>query len=197
MYARLRCGGNFPLPRPGVDRPLRGNCHPLSCAPDNQVRCVFGSAPYQKPPSTVRNVRAVRRTGSCGTRRIFRGTRCAEQASVVRKGHSVHENPLFLHGRCFQRNSVLKIGFYGTEGIFGTGNALLRYGMHLHQRPAPQNTDSTDCGQPPGVRDAFSEACRAKSSPCRTGRIFSARNGPRSDVSRHKKRVTSKSIKTF
>ena len=49
MYARLRCGGNLPLPRPGVDRPLRGNCHPLSCAPDNQVRCVFGSAPYQKP----------------------------------------------------------------------------------------------------------------------------------------------------
>ncbi len=32
-------------PRPGVDRPLRGNCHPLSCALDNQVRCVFGSAP--------------------------------------------------------------------------------------------------------------------------------------------------------
>ena len=32
---------------------------------------------------------------------------------------------------------------------------------------------------------------------CRTGRIFSARNGPRSEVSRHKKRVTSKSIKTF
>ena len=39
----------LPLPRPGVDRPLRGNCHPLSCAPDNQVRCVSGSAPYQNP----------------------------------------------------------------------------------------------------------------------------------------------------
>ena len=35
----------LPLPRLGVDRLLRGNCHPLSCAPDNQVRCVFGSAP--------------------------------------------------------------------------------------------------------------------------------------------------------
>ena len=49
MYAGLRCGGNLPLPRPGVDRPLRGNCHPLSFTPDNQVRCVFGSAPYQNP----------------------------------------------------------------------------------------------------------------------------------------------------
>ena len=48
-----------PFPYPGVDRPLRGNCHPLFCAPDNQVRCVFGSAPYQNPPSTVRNMRAV------------------------------------------------------------------------------------------------------------------------------------------
>ena len=50
MYARLRCGGDLPLPRPGVDRPLGGNCHPLSSTPDNQVRCVFGSAPYQTPP---------------------------------------------------------------------------------------------------------------------------------------------------
>ena len=148
MYARLRCGGNLPLPRPGVDRPLRVNCHPLSCAPDNQVRCVFGSAPYQKRASTVRNMRAVRKTGSCGTRRIFGSIRCK------------------------------KTGFYGTEEIFGTGNALLRYAMHL-QRPAEQPTPQT------------------VDSPCRTGRIFSARNGPRSDVCRHKKRVTSKSIKTF
>ena len=28
-----------------------------------------------------------------------------------------------------QRHSVLKTGFYGTEGIFGTGNPLLRYGI--------------------------------------------------------------------
>lgn len=64
VCARLRSGGNLPLclafgtgegPRSVVDRSLRGNCHPLSRAPDNQVRCVFGSAPYQKPPPTVRN----------------------------------------------------------------------------------------------------------------------------------------------
>ena len=29
----------------------------------------------------------------------------------------------------FQGHSVLKTGFHGTEGIFGTGNPLLRYGM--------------------------------------------------------------------
>ena len=51
----------------------------------------------------------------CGDLRSLRSLRCSKQASTVRKGHSVHENPLFLHGRRFQRDSVLKIGFYGTE----------------------------------------------------------------------------------
>ena len=97
MYARLRCGGNLPL-------------------------CV--RTRYHKQASTVRNMRAVLKKASWGTRRIFRGVRCKKQASTVRKGYSVPEKPS-----------------YGT------------------------------------------------------GCIFSARNGPRSEVSRHKK--TSKSIKTF
>ena len=101
MYARLRCGGNLPLPRPGVDRPLRGNCHPLSCAPDNQVRCVFGSAPYQKQASTVRNMRAVLKKASSGTRRIFGSIRCKKQAFPVREGYSVP-----------------KTGSWGTRRIF-------------------------------------------------------------------------------
>ena len=111
----------------------------------------------------VRNVRAVRKTGSCGTRRIFGSIRCKKQASTVRK-----------------RYSVPKTASSGTRRIF----------------KGPQTADSTDCGQPPAHRthlqrravpkaapaapDAFSKACRAKSSTCRTGRIFSARNGPRS-----------------
>ena len=82
-------------------------------------------------------MRAVLKKASWGTRRIFRGIRCKKQASTVRKGYSVYENPLFLHGRRFQRNSVPKIGFYGTGGIFGTGNSLLWYATHL-QRPAEQ-----------------------------------------------------------
>ena len=57
--------------------------------------------------------------------------RCSKQAFTVREGHSVHENPLFLHGRRFQRNSVLKIGFYGTEAIFGVRKGLLWYGRDI------------------------------------------------------------------
>ena len=97
---------------------------------------------YWRGPPMVRNMRTVLKKASWGTRRIFRGIRCKKQASTVRKGHSVHENPLFLHGRRFQRNSVLKTGFYGTEEIFGTGNALLWYATHL-QRPAEQPTPQT------------------------------------------------------
>ena len=33
-----------------------------------------------------------------------------------------------------QKPSVLKTGFWGTEGIFGTGNALLRYATHFQRR---------------------------------------------------------------
>ena len=82
---------------------------------------------------------------------------------------------------------------------FGTGEGLLGYGICV---PCSKRL--------PGVRDAFSEAFGVKNRRFRYGRhsvpktafsgtrrIFSARNGPRSDVSRHKKRVTSKSIKTF
>ena len=81
---------------------------------------------------------------------------------------------------------------------FGTGEGLLRYGICVPcakrlpvvrdaSSKARRTADSTDCGQPPVVRGAFSEAYRAKSSTCRTGRIFSARNAHRSDVMRLKR----------
>ena len=44
---------------------------------------------YRRGPSMVRNMRAVLKKASCGTRRIFRGIRCKKQASTVRKGYSV------------------------------------------------------------------------------------------------------------
>ena len=66
---------------------------------------------------------------------------------------------------------------------FGIGEGLLWYGICVR------------CSkQAPWVRDAFSEACRAKSSSCRSGSRFSARNGPRSEVSRHKKRDQSQRL---
>ncbi len=196
----------------------------------------------------VRNMRAVLKKASWGTRRIFGSIRCKKQASTVRKGHSVHENPLFLHGRRFQRNSVLKTGFYGTEEIFGAKNSLLWYATHL-QRPAKRHpvtpnasskarrtADSTDCVQPPAHRTHFQRRAVPKAASARRTHLQCAkrpplslsapapstisfvpltrnlspaapslapstalgtRNGPRSEVSRHKKRVTSKSIKTF
>ena len=103
---------------------------------------------YRRGPPMVRNMRAVLKKASWGTRRIFRSIRCKKQASTVQKRYSVH-----------------KTGSCGTRRIF----------------KGPQN----------------SRLHRLWTASCRTGRIFSARNGPRSEVSRHKKRVTSKSIKTF
>ena len=85
---------------------------------------------------------SVLKKASWGTRRIFRGTLCKKQASLVRQGYSVPKTPSYGTELAFgaqkgflgyathhQGHSVLKTGFYGTEGIFGTGNTLLRYGM--------------------------------------------------------------------
>ena len=149
-------------------------------------------------------MRAVLKKASYGTRRVFRGIRCKKQAFPVQK-------------RC----SVPKTAFSGTRRIF----------------KGPQNSRLHRLWTASGVRNAFSEACRAKSSllPHRThlqcakqpplslfalalstisfvpltrnlapaapspapSTALGTRNGPRSEVSRHKKRVTSKSIKTF
>ena len=46
---------------------------------------------YRRGPSMVRNMRAVLKKASWGTRRIFRRLRCKKQASTVRKGYSVPE----------------------------------------------------------------------------------------------------------
>ena len=52
----------------------------------------------------------------------------------------------------FLKPSVLKIGFSGTEGIFGTGNALLRYATRFQRR---KTADSADCEQPSVHRTHF------------------------------------------
>ena len=151
---------------------------------------------------------AVLKKASWGTRRIFRGTRCSKQASTVRKGHSVHENPLFLHGRRFQRNSVLKTGFYGTEEIFGAKNRLLWYATHLQRptgRPTPQTVDSLlphrthlQCAKQPPL-SLFAPAPSTISFVPLTRNLSPAapslapstalgtRNGPRSEVIRLKR----------
>ena len=50
---------------------------------------------YRRWPTGVRNMRAVLKKASWGTRRIFRGIRCKKQASTVRKGYSVPETPSY------------------------------------------------------------------------------------------------------
>ena len=50
---------------------------------------------YRRGPSMVRNMRAVLKKASSGTRRIFRGILCKKQASPVRKGYSVPETPSY------------------------------------------------------------------------------------------------------
>ena len=89
---------------------------------------------------------------------------------------------MFARLRCggnlpLREDSVPETGFYGTEEIFGAKNSLLWYATHLQR---PQNSRLHRLWTASCPPDAFSEACRAKSSTCCTGRIFSARNGPRS-----------------
>ena len=50
---------------------------------------------------------------------------------MVRNMRAVQKNRLLWYATRFLKPSVLKTGFWGTEVIFGTGNALLQYGVHL------------------------------------------------------------------
>ena len=54
-----------------------------------------GGIRYRRGPTGVRNMRAVLKKASWGTRRIFRGIRCKKQASPVRKEYSVPETPSY------------------------------------------------------------------------------------------------------
>ena len=80
MFARLRCGGNLPL------------CLAFGTG-ELGVLWWLGSwvvgIRYRKQAFTVRNMRAVLKKASWGTRRIFIRLRCKKQAFPVRKRYSV------------------------------------------------------------------------------------------------------------
>ena len=80
---------------------------------------------YRRGPSMVRNMRAVLKKASWGTRRIFRGIRCKKQAFPVRKGYSVRRTAS-CGTRCIihQGYSVPETPFYGTEQTLGAKKAL-------------------------------------------------------------------------
>ena len=123
------------------------------------------------------------------------------------------------YGICVPCSKRLPVVRDASSEAFGVKNRLLRYGSDIRCQKQPslvryassksrgtapatsnasskarRTADSTDCGQPPAAPDAFSEACRAKSCTCHSGSRFSARNAHRSEVSKYKKRMTSKSI---
>ena len=81
---------------------------------------------------------------------------------------------------------------------FGVKNRRFRYGRDIRCQKQPslvrdassksrRIADSTDCGQPPAHRTHFQRRAVPKAAYCRTGCIFSARNGPRSEVIRLKR----------
>ena len=98
--------------------PLTRNLSPADPFPYS-----FEDTRYRKRPPMVRNMRAVLKKASCGTRRIFRGIRCKKQASTVRKRYSVSKTAFSGTRRIFKgpQNSQLHrlwTAFCGTQRIF-------------------------------------------------------------------------------
>ena len=89
---------------------------------------------YRIGPHVVRNMRAVRKTGSWGTRRIFRGTRC--------------KNRLFWYGSDIRyrkppslepnRYSVRRTGFCGTRRIFSGSRCADNYLLLIQEPEHPE-----------------------------------------------------------
>ena len=129
----------------------------------------------------VRNMRAVQKTGFCGTRRIFRSIRCKKQASVVRKRYSVPETPSYGTGYIFRapyRKGPLPfwhlshsvramLSFFWQFEKFGTGEGLLWYGICARCKK-----------QASVVRDAFSGALGAQNRLFWYGRDIRYRKPP-------------------
>ena len=131
-----------PSPYPGVDRPLRGNCHPLQ-----SIHRLLNVPPV----ATVKLVNAYQfekfGTGNSLLRYGIR-IRCSKRLPGVRDAFSEAfgvKNRLFRYGRDIRYR----------KRPSGVPNASSK---------ARRTADSTDCGQPPAAPDASSEACRAKSS---------------------------------
>ncbi len=70
---------------------------------------------YRRGHPMVRNMRAVLKTGSWGTRRIFRGIRCKKQAFPVRKGYSVPETPFYGTNQDSSNRKRVSLALYATE----------------------------------------------------------------------------------
>ena len=141
---------------------------------------------------------------------MLRTTKCDAFSEARRT-----KNPLLRYGMCARCAKQAPVVRGASSEAFGVKNRLLRYGRDIRYRKRPptvrdasskarKTADSTDCGQPLPHRMHLQCAKRpplslfAPAAPSLApSTALGTRNGPRSDVSRHKKRVTSKSIKTF
>ena len=124
------------------------------------------------------------------------GARYRRRASGVRE--AVH-----------RRHSVQKTGFSGTEGIFGVQKGLLWYAKRFLRHSATKKGSwGTRCIFKGPLNSLLLHRMRFQRraeqptpqtvNSCYTERILEgAKNNLRSEVSKYKKRMTSKSIKTF
>ena len=131
---------------------------------------------FEVPPQQLASVRGL----GTGNALLWYGivTRCAKQPPTVREAFSE---------------------------AFGVKNRLLRYGRDIRcqkqplwyathlQRPAEQHLLHRMRFQ----RPVEQPTPQTVDSTCRTGRIFSARNGLREEASKHKKRVLIKVYQDF
>ena len=128
------------------------------------------------------------KTGFSGTRRIFRGTRCSKQASTVRKRYSVPKTAFSGTRRIFRgpQNSRLHrlwTASWGTRRIFR--------GVPCQKQLLPHRTHLQCAKRPP--RSLFAPAAPSLAPSTALG----TRNGPRSEVSRHKKETKVKDFDLF
>ena len=82
---------------------------------------------------------------------MYARLRCGGNLPLCVRGLGTR-NPLLRYATHFQKPSVLKTGFWGTEGKFGTRNTLLRYEVQfapllrygvqfiIQRRAAPETT---------------------------------------------------------
>ena len=95
-----------------------------------------GCTPYRRRPPTVRNMRAVLKKASWGTRRAFRSPPCSKQASGVQKGYSVPETPFY--GTGFHVNRRMPPGVPTEAEERGSGSEIGDFAKNSHlYAPAP------------------------------------------------------------
>ena len=91
-----------------------------------------GCIPYRRKPPPVRNMRAVLKKASWGTRRVFRSPPCSKQASGVQKGYSVPETPFSGTGQAMYQERPPGVPNEAEERGSGSEIGDFAKNSHLH-----------------------------------------------------------------